>query len=61
MTFTALCYRAVVSVLRRATARPEHVYHWHGVAIPVPNSSLGPTEREERARWEQAADHCPKA
>ena len=23
--------------------------------------NFGPTEREERARWDQAADHCPKA
>ena len=32
-------------------------YHW---GPPIPNAH-GPTEREERARWDLAADHCPKA
>ena len=57
--FTAADYKAVASgapqSISQARTLPTTGY---GTTIPVPS---GPTEREERARWEQAADHWPKA
>ena len=41
----------------QSSSQHQTDYHW---GPPIPNAH-GPTEREERARWDLAADHCPKA